>query len=977
MSGGRVTSAGRFARLGFMDVEAAHRDWIALGIDSDQVLETLASAADPDLAVRQLGRIVAAGGPQADELLLAVREDAVVARRLALVLGASAALGDHLVRHAEDWRALLEPTLSRQRPTAAALTAELARAGDHDELRRAYRRLLLSLAARDLSLDLRVDDAAAELADLAAGTLEVALVIARAEVGDSAQLCRLSVIGLGKCGAHELNYASDVDVIFVAEPAEGVDETRALKAAAALAGALMRVCSDHTKEGTLWPVDAGLRPEGRSGPLVRTLSSHLAYYERWAKTWEFQALLKARPIAGDAELGAAYIETIRPLVWTAADRPDFVADVRAMRRRVVEHIPARDADRELKLGRGGLRDIEFAVQLLQLVHGRSDEHLRSANTLLALDALTLRGYVGREDGALLADAYRFLRTLEHRLQLSRLRRTHLMPSDPAALRVLGRSIGMIAEPAESLTKLWGRHVREVSRLHERIFYRPLLEAVASVSGTEARLTTEAARQRLEALGYVDPAAALRHLEALSSGVSRRAAIQRALLPAMLGWFAEAPDPDRGLLGFRQLSDAVGSSHWYLGMLRDEGAAAERLARLLASSRFAAELLMRAPEATALLAHDDDLTARDARTLTTEARRAAMRHDDPVEAITTIRGIRRRELFRVAAADIFGALDVDEVGAALTSVALATLEGGLAAAVTAIETELRGHLPTRVAIIAMGRLGGAEMSYASDADVLFVHEPVEGAGEREAAEAAFAVTQELGRLLKLPGPDPGLDLDSTLRPEGRQGPLVRTLASYAAYYARWSKVWEAQALLRGSAAAGDAEVAGSFLTMVDSLRYPEGGLSSSDIVEVRRIKARVEAERLPRGADPATHLKLGRGGLADVEWTVQLLQLRFAGEHPQLRTTRTLEALRSAVTVGVLDPQSAAELAQSWRLASKIRNANMLVKGRPSDSLPTHPRDKTGVAFLCGYDAGDSGRLEDDYRRVARRAGAAVQRVFWS
>jgi glutamate-ammonia-ligase adenylyltransferase len=739
----------------------------------------------------------------------------------------------------------------------------------------------------------------------------------------------------------------------------------------------MRVCSDHTKEGTLWPVDAGLRPEGRSGPLVRTLSSHQTYYERWAKTWEFQALLKARPIAGDAELGAAYIETIWPLVWTAADRPDFVADVRAMRRRVVEQIPARDADRELKLGRGGLRDIEFAVQLLQLVHGRSDEHLRSANTLLALDALTVRGYVGREDGSVLADAYRFLRTLEHRLQLSRLRRTHLMPSDPDALRVLGRSIGMTADPANALTKLWGRHVREVRRLHERLFYRPLLEAVASVSGTEARLTTEAARQRLEALGYVDPAAALRHLEALSSGVSRRAAIQRALLPAMLGWFAEAPDPDRGLLGFRQLSDAVGSSHWYLGMLRDEGAAAERQARLLATSRFAAELLMRAPEATALLAHDNDLTARDHNTLTTEARRAALRRDDPVEAITTIRGIRRRELFRVAAADIFGLLDVDEVGVALTSVAVATLQGGLAASVAAIEAELRSPLPTRISIIAMGRLGGAELSYASDADVLFVHEPVDGAGEQEAAEAAFAVTQELGRLLELPGPDPGLELDSALRPEGRQGPLVRTLASYTAYYARWSKVWEAQALLRASVAAGDTEVAGHFLAMVDPLRYPQGGLSAADIVEVRRIKARVESERLPRGADPATHLKLGRGGLADVEWTVQLLQLRFADEHPQLRTTHTLEALQSAVTVGVLDAQSASALARSWRLASKIRNANMLVKGRPSDSLPTHPRDKTGVAFLCGYDAGDSGRLEDDYRRVARRASAAVKQVFWS
>ncbi len=975
MTSGRGGLPGRLARLGFTDASAAGRDWLALGLDSEHVLATIASAADPDLALRQLRRIVEASGIESDALVTALREDAVFTRRLALVLGASAALGDHLVRHVDDWHELTDPALSRVRPTAAALTDQLTCATDRDELRRSYRRLLLRLAARDLSLDLRVDDAAAELADLAAGAVEAALQIARREGADAAGRCRLAVIAMGKCGARELNYVSDVDVIFVAEPAEGAVESDALKAASSLAATMMRVCSDHTAEGTLWPVDAALRPEGKAGPLVRTLGSHLSYYERWAKTWEFQALLKARPIAGDAELGQRYLDTIGPLVWTAADRPNFVTDVRAMRRRVLDQIPVRQADRELKLGPGGLRDIEFAVQLLQLVHGRADEALRSRNTLLALGELTSHGYVARDDGAALAEAYRFLRTLEHRLQLSRLRRTHVVPTDRQALRVLGRSMGITAEPDVELTRQWGRHVREVRRLHERLFYRPLLDAVAAVSVSETRLTTTAARQRLEALGYLDPAAALRHLEALSSGVSRRAAIQRALLPAMLGWFAEAPDPDSGLLGFRRLSDAVGSSHWYLGMLRDEGAAAERLARLLATSRYATDLLMRAPEATAMLAHDDELALRDSDALAHEARTAALRRDDALEAITATRAIRRRELFRTAAADIFGLIDVDAVGRAVSAIARATLVGGLTAAIESVEAERRDPLPTRVALIAMGRLGGLEMSYSSDADVLFVHDPKSGAGDREASEAADAVATELRRLLALPGPDPALELDAGLRPEGRQGPLVRTLASYAAYYRRWSKVWESQALLRASPVAGDADLGQRFIALVDPIRYPEQGLSRDDVAEIRRIKARVDSERLPRAADPSSHLKLGRGGLGDVEWTVQLLQLRHASNIAGLRTTQTMPALRAAEAADLVDPDSAAALARSWQLASSIRNATTLVRGRPSDSLPQQ-QDLAGVAFLCGYALHEASRLRDDYRRESRRAKAAVDRVFW-
>ncbi len=972
-----MTANGRLARLGFSDVVAASLNWEAVGVKDDPLLERVAAAADPDLALRSLTRLITSSGRDAEDLKAALVNDAELGRRLALLLGASSAMGDHLATHPADWRELEDASLRSGRPTAASLTNSLSEARDRNDLRRIYRRLLMRLAARDLSLELQLDDAAAELADLAAGAVGAALRLAREEVGDRAQQCRLTVIAMGKCGGRELNYVSDVDVIFVAEPVEGADENTALRAATAVAAAMMRICSDHTREGTLWPVDAGLRPEGRSGPLVRTLSSHEAYYRRWAKTWEFQALLKARPIAGDFELGEKYMQMIRPYVWTAADRPDFVSEVRAMRRRVVDNISAKDIERQLKLGPGGLRDIEFAVQLLQLVHGRSDPDVRSPNTLLALEALTAGGYVGREDGAALADAYRFLRTLEHRLQLSQLRRTHLMPTDPTSLRVLGRSVGLMSDSARALEAQWRRHTLEVRRLHEKLFYRPLLEAVAALPTQQARLTPAAARQRLEALGYADPAAALRHLEALTTGMSRRAAIQRTLLPAMLGWFAVAPDPDAGLLGFRKLSDSLGASHWYLRMLRDEGAAAERLAHLLATSRYATDLLMRAPEATSLLAHYGDLMPRRVEALVREATSSAARHSDPIQAIATVRGLRRRELFRVAAADIFGLIDVDAVGAALSDIARATLEGGLVAAAAAIRAERRGHLPTRIALIALGRLGGGEMSYSSDADVLFVHQPRDGVDERTAHDVTFAIATELRRLLALPGADPPLMVDSNLRPEGRQGPLVRSLQSYRVYYQRWSKVWEAQALLRAQPIAGDRELGAEFMAMAGPLRYPAAGLSAADVAEVRRIKARVDAERLPHGADPTTHLKLGRGGLADVEWTAQLLQMRFSHDHPALRTTRTIEALDAAVADGLLEADQAGALTDAWRLASRIRNASMLVRGRPMDSLPTHPRDRVGVAYLLGYGSDDASKLVDDYQRLARRASGVVEKVFWS
>ncbi|MBD9730897.1 bifunctional [glutamine synthetase] adenylyltransferase/[glutamine synthetase]-adenylyl-L-tyrosine phosphorylase [Streptomyces sp. H28] len=982
----------RLLRHGFTDPSAAERlldgPELAALRDDPVLLDALGATADPDLALLGLVRLLEAQpDPTARQELL----DTVIAAkplrdRLLGVLGASGALADHLARHPSDWQALVTYEPRDLHPGVEEFESGLADVTDTVSLRVAYRRCLLSIAARDVCGTIDVAETAAELADLATATLRAALRLARDAAPEDAALCRLAVIALGKCGGHELNYVSDVDVVFVAEAVEGADEDKALRAATRLASHMMRICSESTVEGTIWPVDANLRPEGRNGPLVRTLASHLAYYQRWAKTWEFQALLKARPVAGDLGLGEEYVTALQPLVWQAAERENFVADVQKMRRRVVENIPVAEVDRQLKLGPGGLRDVEFAVQLLQLVHGRTDASLRSGTTLDALKALAAGGYVGRTDASQLDDAYRFLRSMEHRIQLHRLRRTHLVPDDETDLRRLGRSLGLRTDPVASLTREWKRHASVVRRLHEKLFYRPLLDAVAQLAPGEARLSAEAARERLVALGYADPAAALRHLEALASGVTRKAAIQRTLLPVLLGWFADSADPDAGLLNFRNVSDALGKTPWYLRLLRDEGAAAENLARVLSAGRLAPDLLMRAPEAVALLGDGAGLRPRSRAHLEQEIFAAVRRADNAAQGVTAARGVRRRELFRTAAADIVGSYGtesqpaeadqgalVDLVGAAVSDLTAATLAGTLRAVV---REGWGDALPTRFAIIAMGRFGGHELGYGSDADVLFVHEPCEGVDEHEAAKAAAKVVAEMRRLLQLPSSDPPLLVDADLRPEGKSGPLVRTLTSYEAYYRRWSLVWERHALLRAEPVAGDEDLGRRFIALIDPLRYPSGGLEEDAVREIRRLKARMESERLPRGADPKLHAKLGPGGLSDVEWTVQLMQLRHAAREPGLRTTRTRQALAAARDAGLISADDAATLDEAWVLATRVRNAVMLVRGRAGDTFPTVPRELAAVGRYLGHGPGHAGDMLDAYRRTARRARSVMEQLFY-
>lgn len=924
-----------------------------------------------------------------------------------------------------------------ERPRASR---EMTGKDGYTALRVAYRAALTKIALVDVCSPDPVElmpTVGRHLADLAAAALEGALAIARTEVaeglggglcsaparGASVDALDLAIIGMGKCGARELNYISDVDVVYVIAPVpaselpEGVaplTEQDCAQIGTELVHALTKAIMAPASEPPLWEVDANLRPEGKDGPLVRTVESYVRYYKRWAENWEFQALLKARPIAGSAHLGEKYARAIEPFVWESAARDSFVESVQAMRARVTDNIPAAQLERQIKLGPGGLRDVEFTVQLLQLVHGRTDPAVRTKSTLDSLAALTRASYISRSDTEAFSRDYKKLRLLEHRIQLMHLRRTHLMPDRAGEQRALARSLvpaeRMGTLSAEQMLKAWQKLKRNVRSLHERIFFRPLLAAVSTLSRDEVALSDQAAQDRLAALGYRDPRGAMRHIEALTNGVSRRAEIQRHLMPVLLGWFAEGVDADAGLLGFRLVSESLGTTSWYLRMLRDSPAAAERLCQILSSSRYITDLLEDAPTSITWLDKVADLQPLSAGALKAEITSLLSRHEDSADAMRAVRYLRRREILRIAMGDALNLLSVQQVCTGLATVDECTIGAALALAEREevnvgernektmpqksdalqhdsqeetgkkLKDEQRNPLLTEITVIAMGRLGGAENGFGSDADVMFVHRPVEGADEKEAQAQANRIVNRLMQLIKQPvrpaiRAERPLEVDADLRPEGKQGALVRSLDSYRVYYERWAETWEFQALLRARPIAGSEELGRAFVELIDPYRYPRE-FTVEQAQQVRRMKARVEHERMPHGADRTRQLKLGRGGLSDVEWLVQLIQLQHAHKVEGLRTTSTLEALEAAVQANLVAAEDAEVLRDAWLLATKIRGGNVLRGVRQSDLLPTLRDALEAVARWSGYAPGSARQLEEDYLRVTRNARKVYERLFF-
>ena len=812
---------------------------------------------------------------------------------------------------------------------------------DVDALRLWKRLELLRIAARDL---IGLDDmpvVGRGLARLATEVLEAACRLAGGT--------DLAVVGMGKLGGAELNYASDIDVMFV-----GADGERAARGVLDVA----RTC---------FRVDANLRPEGRDGPLVRSLESYEAYWDRWAQTWEFQALLKARPVAGDPDLGARFLERAQTRLWTRPFTADDLRAVRVMKARAEAELARKGlSDREVKRGRGGIRDIEFSVQLLQMVHGSHDAALRSPTTLEVLEELRAAGYVDPADARSLDHSYRLLRTVEHRLQLVHEQQVHTLPSGEEALDRLARVMGYRdtadARAPEMLVGYLRSQQAAVRSIHEHLFFRPLLDALSASGDTEPApgvMPADAVVTRLAAFGFTDVERTRQALRELTRGLTRSSRLMQQVLPLVLGWLADSPDPDLGLLGLRMLTTGDQRATELAIAFRESPEAARRLCLLLGTSRRLGQILEHNPDMIPALGQPDSLTQRSPEAMLDGTTTALAWRGDVEDRQRALKRFKRREELRVAAADVLelaGTVDEQGVvtGASLTGLAEACLQAALASI----------DPPLPFALIGMGRLGGAELSYASDLDLLLVYEGSTSADYEAAERTAAALVRFLA------GATPATriyDIDLGLRPEGKDVPLARSLDGYRAYYERWAQTWERQALVRARPVAGDADLGRRFCQLVEPHVWRDR-LPDDDVREIRRMKARIERERIPPGEDPQFHLKLGRGSLSDVEFTAQLLQLQHRVPAPG-----TVDALAKLEAAGILDPADGSVLADAYRFCERSRNRWFLIKGSAGDSLPTRPEQLARLARSLGTTPTE---LREEYRRVTRRARAVVERLFY-
>jgi glutamate-ammonia-ligase adenylyltransferase len=907
-------------------------------------------SAAPEAVAVALERL-AEDRPDEIERLVAGSDTTPLGRRLVAVMAASRSLGRLCLAEP----AALDVLDALEKPvTIDASSAEALVRSKHLEL--------LRIAARDLLGMVQLEEVGADLAALADSVLEGTVTLV--EGGPDG----LAVIGMGKLGGQELNYASDVDVLFVAAEASGNERARRVLGIA-------RRC---------FRVDANLRPDGRSGPLTRSVAGYRAYWQRRAATWELQALIKARPVAGDGTLGRHFAETAARELWGHVYGADELAEVRRMKARAEEMVARRGlATSEIKRGPGGIRDVEFAVQLLQLVHGRHDPQIRDPSTLGALSELSEAGYVGGEDAAVFADAYRFLRAVEHRLQLVEEEQTHQVPTELAARQHLARVLGFRDDPSSAAAEKFDQALRSCQRdvraVHQRLFFRPLLETFAALDlqGRGGRAGEEvvpdedgtvmdpaAVAERLAAFGFTDQSRTRAAVSELAGGLTRSSRLMVQLLPLLLDWLSLTPDPDLGLLGLRNLVVQAHPRARMVETFRESPEAARRLCLLLGSSRALAEYITHNPELIGSLGNESALVPTPRDSLVAEAQTRIRQRSNNARRRAQLISLRQDQLVKIAARDLLDIDDVPVTGAALSSLAEALLEAALSATCAQVP----------FCVIGMGRFGGAELSYASDLDVLFVHD-AGGADPADETAAARGETIAESLLHFVHGPNPAQRvavLDLGLRPEGKHGRLARDLRGYATYFARWAQTWERQALLRARVVAGDRALGERFLAMAASFVW-DRALTKTDVADIRRMKARIERERIPVNEDPQFHLKLGRGSLSDVEWTVQLLQL-FHGI-PGPSTMATLEHL---VERGALEAADAEALSDSYRFCERTRNRWYLVGAlpggqSPGDALPTQAHQLSRLARSLGT---TPTALRDEYRRVTRRARRVVERLFY-
>jgi glutamate-ammonia-ligase adenylyltransferase len=943
---------------------------------------------------RVTARLVAAGGRPTGE----------VVELGAMIVCAYPALARAIDAHPEDLvavaRGLRQPRDRREyRRLASIAVGDITdEAGVRHGLRRLAAREKLRIAARELLADMGddVDVTARELSDLAEVCCEIALAeaLSWAEGRFGTPLtagndpCAFAVVGMGKLGGRELNAGSDIDLMLFYDTDDGF--VRALQGNAThtlhehftrVAQRFVATLDDSTEDGVVWRVDLRLRPEGTRGPLVNALAATERYYETWGRTWERAALVRARPVAGDLDFGARLLDSLTPFVWRKAVDPRVVDDIAAMLARARAEAGAQ-SDEDLKIGSGGIREVEFFAQALQLVWGGREPRVRSTNTIEALRRLRAGGFVTEREERDLSDAYLFLRRLEHRVQFATGQQTHTPPREPELLGRLARSLGYVGadDLAYELAAVRASvSARFASIAHEQppredLSLEPLFAAIDAKN--EAAVGEAASAM----FGAAAPADLPRHLIALARrpdwplGAATRD-VNKGFAGRLIATLADAADPEQAARLLAAFFARQATPGPYVRALADDPRLVRALSSLLGGSAFLGEAIVSHPDLV-----DRVLFARAVMTpalaraqVDEEAALLSEAERDDVDAfVGALRRAKRRVTFEVGLGDLAGELTSAQVAYALTALADAALAHALRFAMSQwAGSPANGGL----VLVAMGTFGGREIGYGSDLDLFFVYE----AKDDDAPERCARIAQRVLRLMETPHHEgPGYALDTRLRPSGNQGLLVVSLDGFARYQEERAESWERQALVKARVCAGEPDLGRRALAIATRAAYERGAPDPERIHYLRgRMERELGHERLDRS--PARYdLKVGRGGLVDIEFATQWLQMRH-GADSRVRTTETEVALSALETCGYLEPSLAEVFRDGWRFLRRLEqrlrishgtSVRLLEEGAPGLSILARR-----MGMRDGPRVGPDQALLDRYTAVTEEVRAAYLRVL--
>jgi glutamate-ammonia-ligase adenylyltransferase len=986
-----------------------------------QKIEQLVKASpSPSLADANLLRLIEAGGLKS--LKRVPKEHLPLLFRL---LGASAYLSDILIREGKDWPDLFLRQIEAAQKTSSDhlrdLLPLLKQESSFDHLCRTLRRYkqteFVHIGARDLSPSVSVEETMRELTAIAEASLEVAYRFCRSEVENDFGRLRLPgedrknrfvILGMGKLGGEELNFSSDIDLVYLYEEDEGESQggskgkTTPRQFFTRLAERITRAMGDVTEDGFVFRTDLRLRPLGRNGPLVQSMNSALLYYESWGQCWERSALIKARPVAGDRQLGVEFLRDVQPFVYRRYLDFTTVEELRHMKMRI-EHelLTPKEQRRNLKLGRGGIREIEFFTQALQLVNGGYEPRIRDRNTVGSLELLTRYGYLPAQEKERLSRAYRFLRNVEHKVQMVQEAHTHSVPEGSEQERALARRLGYTQKNGQSEQRLFWqdfrRHTRNVRQAFDRLFYEAQKDMQKAGTSGPGEFWKDLDQEELmlsdlTRLGFSNPRRAYESLLAVRDGEpysppsARRHQVMRILGPALLSEITKSTSPDQALFNLAQFSHRVGARTGFLSLLAENPPTLRLLINLFANSQFLSDLFLKRPELIDSLIRVDLTELRKTKERMAEELTALLNQiDDLEEQLDVIRRYRAEEFLRIGLHDLGGALKLEEVVAQLSDLAEGCLEGAFLLSAAEMEKSFGGIPGGAFAVLGMGKLGGREIDYNSDLDLIFVYEALEDARSEGGASGHLSVHdyymrlgQKLITFLSVPTAEGvAYKIDMRLRPSGRSGPLVSSLEAFRHYHQTSSLLWERQALIKARYIAGDRKLGAKAEDIAAGFAYGKG-LAPGGVAEIHHLRMRMEKE-LAQEDHSQFNLKKGRGGMVDIEFLTQMLQLAHGHLDLSLRKRGTLEALTALKDKKVLKHSTYQLLSEGYLFLRLLDHRLRLERDQSIDIVEREGEKLDGIAQALGYKSrgknGAGARLLREYEIRRERIRACYNSFF--